>query len=49
MAWLERAVAGGSRYVAGVKDDKDLDALRDRADFEKLVARSQARRAEKER
>jgi serine/threonine protein kinase/tetratricopeptide (TPR) repeat protein len=37
MAWLQQAVAAGYKDAAHVKRDKDLDALRDRADFKKLV------------
>jgi serine/threonine protein kinase/tetratricopeptide (TPR) repeat protein len=37
MAWLRRALAAGYTDVANVKRDQDLDALRDRADFTKLV------------
>jgi serine/threonine protein kinase/tetratricopeptide (TPR) repeat protein len=37
MAWLRQAVAAGYRDAAHVKEDKDLDALRDRPDFTKLV------------
>jgi hypothetical protein len=37
MAWIRRAVAAGFKDVAGLKQDKDLEALRDRADYRKLV------------
>jgi tetratricopeptide (TPR) repeat protein len=37
MAWLKQAVAAGYKDAAHIKQDKDLDALRDRADFTKLV------------
>jgi tetratricopeptide (TPR) repeat protein len=37
MAWLKQAVAAGYNNAAHLKQDKDLDALRDRADFAKLV------------
>jgi tetratricopeptide (TPR) repeat protein len=37
MAWLKQAVAAGYKNAAHLKQDKDLDALRDRADFTKLV------------
>ena len=37
MAWLKQAVAAGYN-TADVKQDKDLAALRDRADFTKLRA-----------
>jgi serine/threonine protein kinase len=35
--WLKQAVAAGYKNAAHLKQDKDLDALRDRADFTKLV------------
>jgi tetratricopeptide (TPR) repeat protein len=38
MAWLKKAVAAGFKDAAGLKQDKDLEALRDRADFRKLVS-----------
>jgi tetratricopeptide (TPR) repeat protein len=37
VAWLKQAVAAGYKNAAHMKQDKDLDALRDRADFTKLV------------
>jgi serine/threonine protein kinase/tetratricopeptide (TPR) repeat protein len=37
MAWLRQAVAAGYRDAAHLKQDRDLDALRDRADFTKLL------------
>ena len=37
MAWLKKAVAAGYNDVAQMKTDKDLDTLRDRADFEELL------------
>jgi serine/threonine-protein kinase len=37
MAWLKQAVAAGYKTAAHLKQDKDLDALRDREDFTKLV------------
>jgi serine/threonine protein kinase/tetratricopeptide (TPR) repeat protein len=43
MTWLERAVAAGYNDVTHLKQDKDLDALRGRADFNRLVAALQAR------
>jgi serine/threonine protein kinase/tetratricopeptide (TPR) repeat protein len=39
MAWLKQAVAAGYKNVAHMKQDWDLDALRDRADFTKLLTR----------
>jgi serine/threonine protein kinase/tetratricopeptide (TPR) repeat protein len=38
MAWLNQAVAAGYKDTAHMKEDKDLDALRDREDFQKLLA-----------
>jgi hypothetical protein len=38
MSLLRKAVAGGFRDVAYIKRDKDLDALRDRHDFRKLMS-----------
>jgi serine/threonine protein kinase/tetratricopeptide (TPR) repeat protein len=37
MDWLNQAVAAGYRDAAHMKQDKDLDALRDRGDFTKLL------------
>jgi tetratricopeptide (TPR) repeat protein len=37
MAWLQKAVAAGYKNVERMKKDKDLDALRQREDFQKLV------------
>jgi serine/threonine protein kinase/tetratricopeptide (TPR) repeat protein len=42
MAWLTRAVAAGYHDAAGLRQDTDLDALRDRPDFAKLVTTSEA-------
>jgi serine/threonine-protein kinase len=38
MAWLKKAVAAGWKNVAHMRQDQDLDALRDREDFKKLMA-----------
>jgi serine/threonine protein kinase len=38
MAWLQKAIAAGFKDKAKLKEDKDLDALRDRDDFKKLLA-----------
>ena len=38
MAWLQQAVAAGYKKVALLKTDTDLDALRERTDFRKLVS-----------
>src|SRR5262249_27779714 len=37
MAWAKQAVAAGFKNVGRMKADKDLDALRDREDFKKLL------------
>jgi hypothetical protein len=37
MDWLRRAVAAGYKNAARVQQDRDLAALRGRADFAKLV------------
>ncbi len=37
MAWLKQAVAAGFRDINLMRTDKDLDALRDREDFKKLL------------
>ena len=38
MAWLKQALAAGYKDAKLMKTDKDLDALRDRKDFQKLLA-----------
>lgn len=38
MAWLHKAVAAGYRDTTHIKQDKDVDALREREDFNKLIA-----------
>jgi serine/threonine protein kinase/tetratricopeptide (TPR) repeat protein len=38
MAWLKQAVAAGYKDAVHLKQDRNLDALRDRTDFAKLVA-----------
>src|SRR5262249_52423573 len=37
IVWLKQAVAAGYKNAAHMNQDKDLAALRDRADFMKLV------------
>ncbi len=44
VGWLRKAIAAGFKDVAVLKQDKDLDALRDRADFRKLVSDLEAAR-----
>ncbi len=43
MAWLKKAVAAGYEDAAHMKKDKDLDALRDREDFNRLLAELEAK------
>jgi hypothetical protein len=43
MAWLRQAVAAGYNNAANMQQDQDLDALRDRPDFTKLLTKVQAR------
>jgi hypothetical protein len=38
MDWLRKAIAAGFKEVERLKQDKDLDALREREDFQKLLA-----------
>ena len=38
MDWLGKAVAAGFADATQMQRDTDLDALRDRADFQKLLA-----------
>jgi tetratricopeptide (TPR) repeat protein len=42
MDWLKRAVAAGLKDTAQIKADTDLDALRGREDFKKLLAELEA-------
>jgi tetratricopeptide (TPR) repeat protein len=42
MAWLKQAVAAGYKNAADMEKDTDLDALRDRDDFKKLLAELKA-------
>jgi hypothetical protein len=42
MGWLKRAVAAGFRDLAAIQKDSDLDALRGREDFKKLLAELEA-------
>jgi hypothetical protein len=48
MDWLRKSVAAGYKNAAKVKTDKDLDVLRDRADFKALVAGLEAGGLKKE-
>ena len=43
MSWLKQAVAAGYNDVAHMAKDDDLDPVRDREDFQKLIAELQAR------
>jgi serine/threonine protein kinase/tetratricopeptide (TPR) repeat protein len=42
MAWLQQAVAAGYKKADKIKEDSDLDALRDRADFRHLISQLEA-------
>ncbi len=42
MAWLHKAVAAGFNDVAHIKENRDLDALRELEDFKKLLSELQA-------
>jgi serine/threonine protein kinase/tetratricopeptide (TPR) repeat protein len=44
MTWLTQAVAVGYKNAVQLKQDKDLDVLRDRADFTKLATRLEGTR-----
>ncbi len=44
MAWLHKAVAAGFKDAEHMKQDKDLDVLREREDFKKLLAELQAKK-----
>ena len=48
MAWLKQAVAAGYKDVEHMKKDKDLDTLRDREDFKKLLTELEARTEKKQ-
>jgi hypothetical protein len=43
IAWLKQAIAAGYKNAAHMKKDKDLDVLRDRADFTRLMTAMQPR------
>ena len=43
MAWLKKAVADGFKNAAHMQKDPGLASLRDRPDFQKLIAELQAR------
>jgi serine/threonine protein kinase/tetratricopeptide (TPR) repeat protein len=45
MAWLTRAVVAGYKNAAHIRKDTDLDSLRDREDFQKLLADLEAKPA----
>jgi tetratricopeptide (TPR) repeat protein len=48
MEWLERAFANGYTDLDNLKRDNELDSLRTRADFKKLVARLEAAAARRQ-
>jgi hypothetical protein len=45
MAWLQKAVAAGWKDADHIRKNADLDVLRDREDFKKLLAGLEAKRA----
>jgi hypothetical protein len=47
MEWLQKAVLAGYKDVAHMKKDTDLDALRGREDFKKLLAEMEAKSGKK--
>jgi hypothetical protein len=47
MAWLSKAVAAGLTDVAQVKNDTDLDALREQEELRKLLAELETKEREK--
>ncbi len=47
MQWLQKAVQAGYKDAAHMKRDTDLDPLRDREDFKKLLAELEAKKVEK--
>ena len=47
MQWLHKAVQAGYKDAAHMKKDPDLDPLRERADFKKLVAELEAKAEKK--
>jgi eukaryotic-like serine/threonine-protein kinase len=49
MTWLHKAVAAGYKDAAHMKKDADLDFLRDREDFKKLLAELEAKATPKTR
>ena len=49
MDWLNKAVAAGYRNFAHMKQDKDLNSLHEREDFNKLVMALEAKHGKNER
>ncbi len=47
MVWLRQAIAAGHANLKNLGQDTDLDALRDRADFQRLIGELKARKAQK--
>jgi eukaryotic-like serine/threonine-protein kinase len=47
MAWLTKAVAAGYKNAAHMKKNADLDSLREREDFKKLIAELEAKTEKK--
>jgi hypothetical protein len=49
MTWLKQAVAAGFKNAEHIKQDPDLDALRERDDFKALLAELAAAPATQEK
>jgi eukaryotic-like serine/threonine-protein kinase len=49
MEWLKKAVAAGYKDIDQIRTDTDLDSLRDREDFKKLVADLEAKVAKEKK
>ncbi len=49
IAWLKHAVAAGYHDLVAVKTDKDLDVLRDRAEFKMLLAELEKKQEQKKK
>ena len=47
MDWLKKAISAGFADVRHMKQDQDLEALRDRQDFRQLAADLEARQENK--
>jgi hypothetical protein len=45
MSWLQKAVAAGYKNVAEIKQNTELDKLREREDFKQLISDLEAKQA----